>query len=170
MDVFQAIIQRYSCRSYDPRPIEDDKLNKILEAARFAPSANNRQDWRFVVVAEPDTRAKLCKAANDQKFFNEAPVVIAACSTSSHVMTCGQPVAPIDVAIALEHIALQATEVGLATCWIGSFHPDKVKDILGIPEDVTVVELMTLGYPADLQQPAKRQPLEKIASFEKWDF
>lgn len=170
MDVFQAVIKRYSCRSYDPRPIEDDKLNKILEAARFAPSASNRQDWRFVVVTEPDKRAKLCKAANDQKFIKEAPIVIAACSASTHIMTCGQPVAAIDVAIALEHIALQATEEGLATCWIGSFHPDQVKDILGIPQDIIVVELMTLGYPADLQKTAKRLPLEKIATFEKWDF
>ena len=170
MDVFKAITQRYSCRSYDTRLVEDDKLKKILEAARFAPSASNRQDWRFVVVTKPDKRAKLCKAANNQKFVNEAPVVIAACSTSKHIMTCGQPVAAVDVAIALEHIALQATEEGLATCWIGSFHPDQVKKILDIPQDVVVVELMTLGYPADLQKPAKRLPLEKIASFEKWNF
>ena len=170
MDVFQAIIQRYSCRSYDPRPIEPEKITKLLEAARFAPSARNRQDWRFVVVTDPDTKAKLSKAAYDQRSLIEAPVVIVACSNSDNVMRCGQPVAPIDVAIALEHIALQATELGLATCWIGSFYPDKVKAILDIPPDISIIELMTVGYPADLQPTTKRQPLETIACFEKWAF
>ena len=72
-----------------------------------------------------------------------------ACTVSDHVMRCGQAVGPIDVAIALEHIALQATELGLATCWIGSFYPDKVRPILGIPDSVIIVELLALGYPAD---------------------
>ncbi len=170
MDVFQAIIQRYSCRSYDPRPIEPEKLTKLLEAARFAPSARNCQDWRFVVVTDPDTRTKLCEAACDQKSFTEAPAAIVACSNSDHVMRCGQPVAPIDVAIALEHIALVAVELGLATCWIGSFYPDKVKAILGIPANISIIELMTVGYPADLRPTPKRQPLETIACFEKWGF
>jgi nitroreductase len=109
-------------------------------------------------------------AANNQKFIGQAPVVIAACSISDHVMTCGQPIAPIDISIALEHIALQATELGLGTCWIGSFYPEKVRAVLGIPDDVAVVELMTLGYPADKCPEAKRLQTDEIISREKWQF
>ena len=170
MDVFQAIIQRYSCRSYDPRPIEPEKLTKLLDAARFAPSARNRQDWRFIVVTDPDTRTKFNEAAGGKKTFTEAPVTIVACSANDHVMRCGQHAAPINVAIALEHIALQAVELGLATCWIGSFYPDKIKAILGIPADIIIIELMTVGYPADLRPTPERNPLESIACFEKWGF
>jgi nitroreductase len=85
-------------------------------------------------------------------------------------MRCGQAVGPIDVAIALEHIALQATELGLATCWIGSFEVEKVRTILGIPDDIAIIELMALGYPADEQKEAKREAIEKIVCYDKWQF
>jgi nitroreductase len=113
---------------------------------------------------------KLVEAANNQKPLGQASAVIVACSNSKHVMTCGQPIAQIDVSIALEHIALQATELGLATCWIGSFFPEKVRAILDIPDDVAIIELMTLGYPADKAPEPKREPVENIACFEKWLF
>ena len=170
MTVSEAIQSRYSCRSYQDRPIERDKLDVILEAARLAPSAKNMQDWRFVVVTNKDTRRRLAEAANNQMFIADAGAVVVACSNSNHVMRCGQPIAPIDVAIALEHIALQATELGLATCWIGSFYPDKVRSVLDIPQDITVVELMSLGYPADKQKGPKRMPVGEIVCFEKWCF
>jgi nitroreductase len=170
MTVVEAIAARYSCRAYQDKPIEADKLDVIFEAARLAPSARNFQDWRFVVVTDSDMRCRLVEAANNQKFLAEAAAVIVACSTSDHVMRCGQPVAPIDVAIALEHIALQATELGLATCWIGSFYPEKVKTILGIPGGIAVIELMALGYPADKPKMHKREPIDNIRCFEKWRF
>jgi nitroreductase len=85
-------------------------------------------------------------------------------------MTCGQAIGPIDIAIALEHIALQATELGLATCWIGSFYTEKVRTILGIPDDIAIIELMTIGYPADSPKQPSREPIEKIVCFEKWQF
>jgi len=170
MSVKEAIRKRYSCRAYETRPVEQEKLDVIFEAARLAPSARNTQDWRFVVVTQAATRQALAAAANNQKSLEQAAVVIAACSISDRVMTCGQPIAAIDVSIALEHIALQATELGLATCWIGSFYPEKVRAVLGIPDDVAVVELMTLGYPADKCSEAKRLGLEEIVSCEKWGF
>ena len=102
--------------------------------------------------------------------FEKAGVIIAACSNSSDVMRCGQAVGPIDVAIALEHICLQATELGLATCWIGSFEPQKVRRVLGIPEDIAIIELMALGYAADEWKEAKRQARETIVCYEKWQF
>jgi nitroreductase len=170
VDVSEAIRNRYSCRHYQDRPLEQNKLAAALEAARQAPSAKNLQDWRFVVVTDQQTRKKVAAAANDQTFLEEAEAIIIACTVSDHVMRCGQAVGPIDLAIALEHIALQATDLGLATCWIGSFYADKVKAIVGIPADVVIVELMALGYPADALKEHRREALDHIVSFEKWQF
>jgi nitroreductase len=170
MTVIEAIRNRYSCRSYRDKPVEKEKLDNILEAVRLAPSAKNLQDWRLVVVTDKQTRHKLAEAANNQAFVAQAPAVIAACSNSNHVMRCGQAVGPIDVAIALEHICLEATELGLATCWVGSFYPDKVRAVLGIPQDVAVIELMALGYPADEKKQTSREPVESIVCYEKWRF
>jgi nitroreductase len=85
-------------------------------------------------------------------------------------MRCGQSIAPIDVAIAMEHIALAATAEGLATCWIGSFYPEKVQKILGIPQKIEVIELMPIGYPAEKETHRPRENIEKIVSYEKWQF
>ena len=171
MRVFDAIQQRYSVRSYLSTPIEEDKLERVFEAARLAPSASNRQEWRFVVVKDHVKRQALMDAASGQKFVAEAPVVIAACAVhEGHVMRCGQLCYPIDVAIALEHIALQAVEEGLGTCWIGAFDEPAVKKILGIPDtdDVRVVELMPLGYPADSPGPKSRLSLGEIVMCDQW--
>ena len=170
MTVLEAIRKRYSCRAYQDRPIEQEKLDQIFEAARLAPSAKNMQDWRFVVVTDKEKRYQLAKAANNQMFLKNAGAIIVACSNSDYVMRCGQSIGPIDVAIALEHICLQATDLGLATCWIGSFEPEKVRAILDIPDDIAVIELMGLGYPADEPKKPRRQPIEKILCYEKWQF
>jgi nitroreductase len=170
MNVSEAIRKRYSCRVYQEKAIEKEKLVQILEAARLAPSAKNMQDWRFVVVAEKRQKQRVAKATNRPEVFEKAGVIIAACSNSDCVMKCGQAIGPIDVAIALEHIALQATELGLGTCWIGSFDAKEVKAILGIPENVVVIELMALGYAADRQAEVKREPVEKIVCYDKWQF
>ena len=170
MDVARAIRNRYSCRQYLDKPIEQRDLQTIFEAARQAPSAKNLQDWRFVVVTAKEAKRKLAAAANNQTFIQDAGAVIVACTVSSEVMRCGQAIGPIDVAIAMEHICLQATELGLATCWIGSFYPDKVRPIVGIPDQVTIVELMALGYPADTPKEHFREPIETIVSLERWAF
>ena len=150
--------------------IEQEKLDSLFEAARLAPSAKNYQDWRFVVATETQTKVQLAKAANDQMFMAEAGAIITACSNSDYVMTCGQAIGAIDVSIALEHIALQATELGLATCWIGSFFPDKVRAILGVPKDIEIIELMSLGYPSGEPVYRDREPIETIVCYEKWQF
>ena len=169
MDVMEAIKKRYSVRSYQDRAVETEKLD-ILEAARLAPSASNRQEWRFVVVQDKGIRQRLMQAAKDQAFVGQAPVVIAACAkTDSHIMTCGQQCYPIDVAIAVEHMALKATEEGLGTCWVGAFYEDKVKEILGIPQDIRVVALLVLGYPVKLRpNPKDRLRLKEIVMYERW--
>jgi nitroreductase len=171
MDLTQAIQNRYSCRSYLNKAIEQEKLNLLIEAARLAPSARNLQDWRFVIVTDSEKRAALQNAAANQAFVGQAPVVIAACSnTQRRMVMCGQPYSSINVSIALEHIALTATSLGLATCWIGSFIPHKVRKILGIPSAIEVVQLMTVGYPADTQPSPKRVTADHIICYEKWNF
>ena len=169
MTVFEAIQQRYSVRRYNGQAVEPEKLARVLEAARLAPSAGNRQEWRFVVVTDEQTRQELMKAAADQGFVGQAPVVIAACAeTDEYTMPCGQLSYPIDVAIALEHIALQAVAEGLGTCWVGAFDEAAAKQILDIPQEVPVVELMALGYPADEPRPRQRLELDETVFCKKW--
>lgn len=170
MNVLNAIKTRKSVRAYLGKPIDHETLAVVLEAGRLAPSASNRQEWRFVIVRDLNSRSQLADAANKQEFVGEAPVVIVACAeTDNHVMGCGQPCYPIDVAIALDHITLAAVEVGLGTCWIGAFDEKRVKDLLGIPEEIRVVGLMPIGYPSNpLPVKKNRFPLEKIVKYEHW--
>ena len=170
MTVMEAIRIRKSVRTFEEKPVEDEKLQAVLEAARLAPSASNRQEWRFVVVRDADARARLAKAAKNQTFVGEAPVVIACCAEGDpHVMSCGQECYPIDVAIAIDHMTLAAVELGLGTCWIGAFSEAEVKKALAIPEHVRVVELMPLGYPVDPAPKEKsRLSFDDIVHWEKW--
>ena len=170
MNVMDAIKTRKSVRAYLAKPVEVEKLNAILEAARLAPSAANRQEWRFVIVHERETRKKLAAVAGRQAFLEEAPVLIVACAeTDGHVMRCGQLCYPIDVAIALDHMSLAAVDLGLGSCWVGLFDEKKVKEILHIPNEIRVVELMSIGYPSDSSVNAKnRLPLNRIVKYEHW--
>ena len=170
MDVFQAIQLRRSIRVYQDREVEKEKLNKVLEAARLAPSANNRQEWKFIVVKNKDTRERIAEAASSQAFAGQAPVVIVACATESQsIMTCGQPRYTVDVSIAVSFIILQARELGLGTCWIGAFDESSVKKILGIPDDIRVVAMTPLGYPAQDPAARPRKEVEQIVCFDKYE-
>jgi nitroreductase len=170
MTILEAICKRYSCRSYQDKSIEQEKLDCILEAARLAPSAKNTQDWRFVVVVDRDTKRRVAETTNRPEVFEKAGAIIAACSNSDEVMRCGQAIGPIDVAIALEHICLQAADLGLGACWIGSFDANKVRQILDIPDNIAIIELMAVGYPADSKPKPKREPIEKIVCYDTWKF
>ena len=168
MTTMEAIEQRFSVRSYLDREVEPDKLQRVMEAARLAPSASNRQEWRFVIVRDPARRRALAQAAG-QAFVGTAPVVIVACAAdTSRVMRCGMACHPIDVAIALEHIALQATAEGLGTCWIGAFDQEAARQVIGAPDGAVVVELMPLGYPAVQASPKNRLPMSEIVFDEVW--
>lgn len=170
MDIYELIGKRKSVRAYLDKAVGDGVLNRILEGARMAPSASNRQEWRFVVVRDGERRAKLAAAANQQKFISQAPIVLVCCAeTDEHVMSCGQACYPIDVAIAIDHITLCAAAEGLGTCWIGAFDEAKVKEILGIPAAIRVVELLPLGYPEDPSPAAKsRKPMDELIRYESW--
>ena len=169
MEVTAAIQQRFSVRKYKPYDLEDEKLERVLEAARLAPSARNLQEWRFVVVRDPAMREALVDAANGQQFIGEAPAVIVACAlTTEHVMPCGLHCFPIDVAIAMAYMTLAAVEEDLGTCWIGAFNADRVRDLLDIPNDAIVVGLLPIGYPAAQAPPKKRLSLDEIVMEERW--
>jgi len=171
MDVYEAIRVRQSVREFERKDIPEETLMRLLGAARLAPSANNRQEWRFVVVRNPEIRRKLAVAARNQSFVGEAPVVLACCAeTDEHKMACGQLCYPIDVAIAMDHFTLCAAAEGLGTCWIGAFDEAQVKDILGIPPGIRVVELMPVGYPKNLASASKsRISLDKMVKRERWE-
>jgi len=112
----------------------------------------------------------LSNGINPTPLLGEAPVVIVCCAeTDGHVMACGQQCYPIDVAIAIDHLTLCAAAEGLGTCWIGAFNEAKIKEILNIPKQIRVVELLPLGYPRDPLPVKKiRFPLQKIVKHEKW--
>jgi nitroreductase len=169
MDVIEAIKERYSVRSYADRDVSMDDIMELIEAARLAPSASNRQEWRFIVVRNAVARKQLADAARNQKFVREAPIVLVCCAeTDGHIMSCGQACYPIDVAIAIDHITLRATELGLGSCWVGAFDAERVKEILDIPERIKVVELLPIGYPADKPREKRRLPLEMIVKLDRW--
>jgi len=170
MDVFTAISQRRSVRAYKAVEVEEEKLKKILEAARLSPSASNRQDWKFIVVKNKETKKKLAKAAFGQSFIGEAPVVIVACGTEPKaIMACGQPAYTVDVSIACTFMILLAHELGFGTCWIGAFKEDEVKKILKIPESVRVVAMIPLGYPDEDPSQRSRKGLDQIICSEKFE-
>ncbi|MEW5814904.1 MAG: nitroreductase family protein [Spirochaetota bacterium] len=170
MDIYEIIKTRKSVRSYKNKTVEDSKLKKIFEAVRLAPSARNAQEWHFVIVKNPDMRKKLAEAAFNQSFIAEAPVVVVCCAEpTNRIMRCGLEPFPIDTAIAIDHLTLLATAEGLGTCWIGSFNPEAVRKLLHIPNEIHVVELLPLGYPADPNPVLKkRKPLEEIVHNEEW--
>jgi nitroreductase len=170
MDVFSAIRQRSSIRAYQATDIEEDKLKMILEAARLSPSASNRQEWKFIIVKNKETKKKLAKAAFGQSFIAEAPIVIVACGTEpKSMMACGQPAYTVDVSIACAFMILQACELGLGTCWIGAFKENETKKILDVPEQVRVVAMTPVGYPNELPSDKSRKNLNQIVCYERYE-
>ncbi len=171
MSILDIIKGRFSVRKYLSKAVSDEKLAVVLEAARFSQSAKNLQDWRFIVVRDEPMRHKLVEAAKGQRFVAEAPVIIACCGAGiTYQMTCGQYSYSLDVAIAMENMALAAHEAGLGTCWLGAFYEDQVKELLGVPdEDVRIVGLMTVGYAA-VEAPSKqRKSVNEIVNYERWE-
>jgi nitroreductase len=170
MKVIEEIVERRSIREFSPKTIEPEKIARILEAARLAPTARNQQDWKLLLVKNPDIKEQLVEAASPhQQFLKGAPIIIAACALNPvYVMRCGHPAYLIDLAIVLEHVALQAVREGLGTCWIGSFDENKAKTVLGIPPEVRIVELMPLGYPENVPLVRNRKTIEDLTCWDKW--
>ncbi len=167
MELKEIMEERESVRNYEDRPVPKEKLKRVLEAARLAPSASNRQPWKFIVVKEKKRRQELAEAANGQTFVGQAGVIIVAVATRpEHIMSCGVPSHPVDLAIALDHMTLAAVDEGLGTCWIGAFSQDRVKELLDIPEKYRVVALLPLGFPGQERKMKTRKSLEEIVCYE----
>jgi len=171
MNVREAIAARRSVRKFRKDPVPDEALARVLEAARLAPSGKNLQPWKFIVVRDPETRKKLAAASAGQAFVASAPVVIVVCGFPSDAYPrLGRFMNswPVDAAIAMEHIVLQAVEEGLGTCWIGAFEEAEVKAVLGVPGEARVLALTPLGRPDESPAPRGRKPLATIVSYEKF--
>lgn len=170
MKIIEEIVNRRSVREYAEKPVEEEKLARILEAGILAPTARNQQDWRILIVSDPHLKDRLVdEASPHQPFLKRAPLILAACALNpDYVMRCGHPAYLIDLAIVLEHIALQAVREGLGTCWIGSFDEGEAKDVLRVPAPVRIVELMSLGYPVRLPEARKRKPLQELYKRGAW--
>jgi nitroreductase len=171
MDLTEAIRTRRSIRAYKPTPVPEDALKEVLNAARLAPSADNAQPWKMVVVRDEQLKLMLAAASNGQKFIAQAPIVIVACGIPGEAFpTVGGYMSSeiIDVSIALDHLTLAAHDRGLGTCWVAWFKEDKVKSLLGVPEDVKVVALTPLGYPDETPERTPRKNLEELVSFDRY--
>ncbi len=168
MDVFEAIKTRRSARNYLSKPIEKEKLDRLLEAGRLAPGARVEQDFKIVIVTEDRLKDELVSACENQGFVSEAPIVLVMCSTNDRTMLCGQPVRPIDCSIVLSFMMLQAQELGLGMCWLGAFRSDEVKRILDIPDDYKVVAVLPVGYAASKGYPTPRKKIEDLILYNKW--
>lgn len=169
MDIEEVIQKRYSCRSYKDTPVPEDKLKSILEAAQLAPSASNRQPYKFIIVKDREKKERLAEAAG-QSFIAAAAIIVAGVSLEpERIMSCEVPTYAVDLAIVMEHIALQACAEGLGTCWIGAFSQQEAKKILEIPEKYKIVILMPIGYPTDSPGPKDRKNLDELVSYEKFN-
>lgn len=165
--LLNCIKERYSVRKFQNKPIEQEKLDILLKAAQLAPSASNKQTWKFVVIRDLDKRKQLTEICRGQKFVSEAPITIVICNTNlDYVMTCGMNAPVIDGTIAAEHIVLQAVELGLGTCWIGAFYHDEMAKLINLPKDYKIVALLPVGYPAI--EKGKRD-LKSIEEVSVWD-
>jgi nitroreductase len=171
MDLMEAIKTRRSIRKYKSTPVPESLLKDVLNAARLAPSADNSQPWKFVVVRDEQTKLRLANASNGQKFMAQAPVIIVACGIPDEAFpTVGGYMSShvLDVSIAVDHLTLAAHSVGLGTCWIAAFKEDKVREALGIPEDVRVVALTPLGYPDEVPERSTRKNLEELVVYDRY--
>ncbi|MBS3821737.1 MAG: nitroreductase [Planctomycetes bacterium] len=169
MDIYEAIEKRYSVRDYAPKDVDDDKLRRVLDAGRTAPSARNLQQWKFVVVRDAGLRKELAHLS-DQPWMASAPVIVAVVSTKPHrIMHCNVPAAPVDCAIAITHMTLAATAEGLGTCWIGHFNQHPCKQLLGVPEQMQIIEMLTVGHAAgDAKVDKPRKEFDEVVCVDRF--
>ncbi|MBN1459980.1 MAG: nitroreductase family protein [Armatimonadetes bacterium] len=168
MELMDVIGQRRSIRKYRPDPVPQAKIDRVLEAARLAPSWANGQCCSFVVVTDPKVKRRLAESGND--WVEHAPCLVVACADPQRSGTKGdQSYYLLDVGIAMEHVVLAATDLGLGTCWIGWFDEHKARSALGAPKDKRVVAFTPLGYPDESPEPRPRKSLGELVSRDRWE-
>jgi nitroreductase len=161
MSLLDLIFGRRSIRRYRSEPIPDDVLKNILEAGRLAPSADNAQPWHFVVITEPEIKEKLSRGRWN-RFIKDSAATIVGCGYAANEWST------IDVTIALENMVIAAEAQGVGSCWIGDFEEEEVKELLGIPENLKVIALVSFGYPAEKPNPPSKKSLEAIVHYNRF--
>ena len=177
----KAIESRRSIRKYLDKPVEEEKLQQILESARLAPSGSNTQPWHFIVIKSEEKRKLIADTAHDQQWMTTAPVIIVCvgdmqsriADTASLIVDEATSLFELkqiirDTAIAIEHIVLEAETQGLATCWVAWYTQDAIRPVLNIPADKFVVSIITLGYAGESPAQRPRKSLEEIVRYESW--
>lgn len=169
MEISEIIVNRYSVRAYQSKPVEANKLNQVLEAARLAPTAANRQPFQVIVINTQGREDALRKIYN-RDWFVQAPLVICVVATPQSGWTRydGANYTQVDAAIAMDHMILTATNLGLGTCWIAAFNPEAARTVLELPDQVEPVVFTPLGYPADEPKEKIRKTLTELVRYERW--
>ena len=169
MDVFEAISSRYSVRGYKPDSVSDELLGKVLGAARQAPTAANRQPFRVIVVHTKGREEELARVYA-RPWLLQAPLVLAVVAVPGEAWrrSDDKPYDEVDATIAMDHMVLAATALGLGTCWIAAFDPDAAREVFGLPDDVELVAITPLGYPDRGRTATDRKPLEDLVRYERW--
>jgi nitroreductase len=166
MEFSDLVNKRYSVRAYKSTPVEEEKLQKILEAAILAPTAANRQPFRLIVVKTEGRQAEL-KRVYPRDWFVQAPLVICACAMKGEAWSRrdGKNYADVDTTIAFDHLILAAHDLGLGTCWIAAFDPAAAREVLKIPADFEPIAFTPVGYPGDNWKPKKRRPASELVQY-----
>jgi nitroreductase len=169
VDVFEAISSRYSVRGYKPDPVSDEALQQVLEAARQAPTAANRQPFRIVVIHTKGREEELSRVYG-RPWLLQAPLVLAVIAVPGEAWrrSDDKPYDEVDATIAMDHLVLAATALGLGTCWIAAFDPVAVREVLGLPDEVEPVALTPLGYADKARTATGRRPLDELVKYERW--
>ena len=169
MEFLELVRSRYSVRAYEPTPVEEDKLQQVLEAACLAPTAANRQPFRLIVIATEGREAEL-QRIYAASWFTQAPLVICACAVPAEawVRMDDKVYADVDVTIAMDHLILAARSLDLGTCWIADFDPAVAREVLGLPDGVEPIVFIALGYSAVQPHPKTRKPLSELVRYERW--
>ena len=170
MEYTDLISNRYSVRAYKPEPVEDEKLHQVLEAARIAPTAANRQPFQLIVIHTQGRQVEINKIYR-RPWFAQAPLLIAVCTIASQAWVRESDrfnARLIDAAIVADHLILAATNLGLGTCWVAAFNVEAARNMLALPAEVEPVIFIPLGYSADQPGPKLRKPLAELVRYEHW--
>ncbi len=169
MRLLPEIENRYSVRDFLAKPVEEEKLLRVLEAGRRAPSAKNRQPWRFIVTRNEEQRKQFQEAAYGQEWVGQASSIISVCTTNvDYKMPNGELAHPIDLSFAVSFMMIQAQSEGLGTCVITTFREADIREILTVPYSMKVLMLLLVGYPGSAGESAERKDLNQVASFDHW--
>ena len=169
MELLPEIKNRVTANTFEDQRIDDESLQRILDAGRIAPSAKNRQPWRFIVLTDPEIKEKLKHSAYGDERFTDAPAIIAACTTNiGYRMPNGELSYPIDLSFAVSFMMIQAEHENLGSALITTYREDEVKNLLTIPYSMKVVMMLLIGKVIKNNDKESRLPMNRVVSFDHW--